>query len=54
MQRKQLIWLGVFVGSTIGGYIPSIWGAGVFSLSGIFLGGLGAIAGIYIMYKISE
>ncbi len=42
------------VGSTVGGYIPALWGGGLFSLSGILLSGLGAIAGIYIGFKMSD
>ncbi len=54
MERKQLIWIGLFVGSTIGGLIPELWGAGAFSLSSIFLSGLGAVLGIYGAFKLSE
>lgn len=54
MERKQLIWLGLFAGSTVGGLIPELWGAGMFSLSSIVLSGVGAIAGIYGAFKLSE
>jgi hypothetical protein len=54
MERKQLIWIGLFVGSTIGGLIPALWGAGALSLSSIFLSGVGAVLGIYGAYKLSE
>ncbi len=54
MERKQLIWIGLFVGSTIGGLIPELWGAGVLSLSSILLSGAGAIAGIWGAFKLSE
>ena len=42
------------VGSTLGGWIPSLWGAGFFSFSGLILSSLGAIAGIYIGFKMSQ
>lgn len=54
MNSNRLIWLGVFLGSIIGGYIPNIWGASVFSMSGILFSGLGSIAGIYIAYRLQE
>jgi predicted MFS family arabinose efflux permease len=51
MQRR--IWLGIFIGSTIGGFIPDLWGAGLFSYSSVLLSGLGAFAGLWAGYKMS-
>lgn len=51
---RPLVWIGLFVGSTIGSMIPSIWGAGFLSFSSILLSGVGAIVGIYVGYKISQ
>ncbi|MGD0328256.1 MAG: hypothetical protein ABSB00_00905 [Minisyncoccia bacterium] len=51
---KQLVWLGLFVGSTIGSLIPELWGAGVFSTSSLLLGAVGGIAGIYVAYKFAQ
>jgi len=51
---KRIIWLGMLVGSTIGGFIPMLWGAGAFSFSSIFLGAAGGIAGIYIAFKFMQ
>lgn len=53
MSRKQIIWIGVFIGSTLGGFIPSLWGASMFSLSSVLFTFLGGLAGIYIGFKIS-
>lgn len=53
MNRKQLIWIGAFIGSTLGGLIPALWGASMFSLSSVFFTFLGGLAGIYIGFKIS-
>jgi hypothetical protein len=33
MQSRSFIWIGVFIGSTIGSLIPGLWGDGVFSYS---------------------
>jgi len=54
MQARPLVWIGMAVGSTLGGFIPNLWGAGMFSISGIFFSGVGAIAGIYIGFKMSQ
>jgi uncharacterized membrane protein YeaQ/YmgE (transglycosylase-associated protein family) len=42
------IWLGVLIGSTIGGFIPDLWGAGMFSYSSVLLSGIGAFAGLWL------
>ena len=48
---KVFIWVGLFVGSTIGGFIPSLWGDSFFSLSSVMLSAVGGIAGIYAGFK---
>ncbi len=52
--QKSLIWIGVAIGSTIGGLIPSLWGAGMLSFSSILLSGLGGFAGIWAGYTLSK
>lgn len=55
MGTKPIIWIMMSVGGTIGGYIPSLWGAdSMFSFSGIFFTAVGSIVGIYIGFKMSE
>jgi len=54
MESKSLIWLGLAIGSTIGSFIPMLWGSDMLSFSSIIFSGLGGIAGIYIFYKISH
>ncbi|MEQ1561245.1 MAG: hypothetical protein ABL899_00820 [Nitrospira sp.] len=54
MDRKKLIWLGIFLGSTVGGFIPVLWGDSMVSMSGIVFSGLGAFAGIYLGFKLGE
>lgn len=53
MDRK-IIWLCLAVGSTAGSYIPSLWGAGSLSFSGLIFGALGGLAGIWVGYRVSE
>ncbi|MDQ2932918.1 MAG: hypothetical protein M3Q80_00865 [bacterium] len=54
MSPKTLIWIGVFIGSTLGGWIPTLWGAGIFSFSGIIGSMLGGVAGIWAGYTLSK
>ena len=44
---------GILIGSTIGGFIPNLWGAGLFSYSSVLLSGFGAVVGLLIGYKLA-
>ena len=48
---RSRIWLGVLIGSTIGGLIPALWGGDLMSYSGVLLSGLGGFVGLWIGYK---
>lgn len=52
MSQKSAIWWGMFIGSTVGGMVPSLWGDSMFSLIGVFLTAVGGFVGIWIGYKI--
>jgi hypothetical protein len=54
MTQKQLIWILTIVGSTLGSFIPLLWGDGAFSGAGIVFSAIGAIAGIYLGYKLGQ
>ena len=54
MERKKLIWLGLFVGSTVGGFIPSFWGSDFISMSGVIGSALGGIIGIWLGFRLGE
>ncbi len=47
-------WLFAGLGSFIGSLIPKLWGAGLFSLWGVLFGALGALAGIWVAFKVSQ
>jgi hypothetical protein len=47
------IWLGVLICSTIGGFIPDLWGAGLFSYSSVLLSGIGAFVGLWLAIRMS-
>jgi hypothetical protein len=50
---RSAIWIGILIGSTIGGFIPALWGGDLLSYSGLLLSGAGAFAGLWVGYKIS-
>jgi hypothetical protein len=54
MDSKKLIWFGLFVGSSVGSYLPVIWGGSAFSFSSIVLGAVGGIAGIWLGFKLGS
>jgi uncharacterized membrane protein YeaQ/YmgE (transglycosylase-associated protein family) len=54
MDDKLLRWIFVLVGSTVGSAIPLLWGAGELSFSSILFGGVGAIFGIWLAFKMSN
>jgi len=49
---KRVIMLGMVIGSTIGGYLPTIFGAGIFSLYSILGTVLGGVLGIWLSFKL--
>jgi len=51
MSSKTVYYFAAFVGSIIGSYIPTLWGAGYFSFSSVFFGGVGGVLGIILVYK---
>ncbi len=50
--NKKIIYIGLFVGSTIGGYVPTLFGVEAFSFLSLLGSTIGSIIGIYLMYKI--
>jgi hypothetical protein len=50
---RSRIWFGALIGSTVGGFIPTLWGADLFSYTSVLLSGIGGFAGIWIGYILS-
>ena len=50
----KMIWLGLFVGSALGGFVPLLWGSGTFSLSAVFTSAIGGIFGIWLGFRITR
>ena len=43
----------VLVGSTLGGFVPNLWGGSALSVSGVVCSMLGGFAGIWAGVKVS-
>jgi len=52
MNPKKLIWIGVFFGSTMGGFVPMLWNGGL--MADVIWSGIGALAGIWLGFKVSQ
>lgn len=52
MNQKTFIWGGLFIGSTVGGMLPSLWGSNMMSMSSVILTAVGGILGIWIGLKL--
>jgi hypothetical protein len=47
MRSRGSPWLLIFIGSTVGGFIPEMWGADLFSYSSLLFSGIGAFIGLW-------
>jgi len=54
MSTKMFVWLGVVIGSVIGGYVPTLFGHSFLSLSAILGNGIGSVIGIFVGLKIGN
>ncbi len=50
----KFIWIGLFAGTTIGGFIPVLWGDSPFSWSSTILSGIGGATGLWLGFKIDQ
>lgn len=51
---KFFIWTGFFVGSTLGGFVPALWGGDMMSAAGILLSMLGGVLGVVGGWKLGQ
>jgi hypothetical protein len=54
MSDKKLIWIGATVGSTLGGLLPGLWHASMFSMWGLLFSTIGGLVGIWAGWKIGR
>jgi hypothetical protein len=52
MSTKTIIWICVFLFSTIGGSIPLLFGQSFLSYASLFGNGIGGLIGVWIGYKV--
>ena len=51
---KSAIWLGALIVGVIGGWVPTLWGAGALSLWSLLLSTVGGVAGIIVVYRLYQ
>jgi uncharacterized membrane protein YeaQ/YmgE (transglycosylase-associated protein family) len=51
---RARIWLGILIGSGVGGLIPELWGADLFSYASVLLSGVGAFVGLWIGSRLAS
>jgi hypothetical protein len=54
MNPKTLIWINIGIFSTLGGFIPLLWGESLFSFSGLIFNSIGGLFGIWVGYRINR
>ena len=54
MSTKRLIWIGSIVGSFVGGLVPGLWHASMFSMWGLVFSTIGGIVGIWAGWRIAQ
>jgi hypothetical protein len=52
VMRKGPTYVGGFVGSSIGGLLPGLWGAGEMSMSSVAFFVIGGLLGIWLAYRL--
>jgi hypothetical protein len=50
--NRKVLWMCMAVGSTVGGYLPTLVGQGSFSLASLVGSALGAVAGVFAAARI--
>ncbi len=50
---KGPTYAGGFIGSFVGSLVPSIWGAGQFSIASMLFFFVGGFAGIWLAYRLT-
>ena len=52
--QKKFVWIGMFVGSTLGNMLPMLWGGDAISVSGVLLSLVGGVVGIWVGYRLGQ
>lgn len=54
MPTKTAVWIGMFIGSIIGGYIPLLFGFDMLSLTAVITSTIGGIIGVLVGFKMTN
>ena len=54
MSSKAFIYLFIFIGAAVGGWVPTLWGASAFGVASIIGSTIGGLVGIWAGYKLSQ
>lgn len=54
MSRKTLIFIGMIIGSGVGGYVATWLGAGTLSFTSLIASTIGGLLGICIAYRLAN
>lgn len=54
MSAKSAVMWGMIIGSFVGGYVPSLFGADIFSFWSIITSAIGGLLGIWVGYKLAN
>lgn len=52
--NKSLAYIFILIGGVIGSYAPVLFGQSAFSVAGVLGGGIGALAGLWLAFKLSS
>jgi hypothetical protein len=51
---RSVIGFGAFVGMTVGGFVPELWGSSSLSLASVVFGLLGGVAGVWLGARLAD
>ncbi len=54
MSTSKIVWIAVFIGSSVGSYLPVLWGGSFLSFASILGSGIGGILGLLLGMKLGE
>lgn len=51
---KSMVWVGMVIGSAVGGYAPVLFGGSALSFTSVITTAIGGILGIWIGFKLEN
>lgn len=51
---RTVVFAGMAIGSTVGDFVPSLWGGSALSVAGVLLSIVGAIGGIWAGVRVGQ